>query len=75
MGESVAILQQLTVMKYINCLYSFKDKVAFKDSLSGVNSFTVNFIHGFVYYFVLEGGRDILAILRCYPNTTVNYYA
>lgn len=75
MGDSVSILQQLTGMKYINCVYAFKDKVALKDSLSGLSSFTLNFIHGYVYFFLLEGGREILATLRCYPNTAINYYA
>lgn len=71
----MSILQQLTAMKYINCLYKFRDKVALKDAMSGVSYFTINFIHGYVYYFVLEGGDQILAILRCYPNTAINYYA
>jgi hypothetical protein len=75
LGESVTLLHQLTSMKYVNCLYSFKDKIVLRDGLEGVPAFTVNSIHGYIYFFVLAGGNDILGVLRCYPNSNINYYA
>lgn len=75
MGDSISILQQLTAVKYINCLYTFKDKVAFKETMNGINAFSINTVHGYVYYFVIAGGLEVLAILKCYPHAVINYYS
>lgn len=74
MGDSISILQQLTSLKYINCIYSFRDKVTLKDSLKGQNCFTVNTLHGYVYFFIVGGGYEVLAVLRCYPNSSINFF-
>lgn len=74
MGESISVLQQLTVLKYINCHYSFRDKVVLKDSLKGMSCFTLNSIHGYIYYFIRPSQNEILAVLRCYHQTSTNYY-
>ena len=76
MGDSISILQQLTGVKYINCLFTFKEKVAFKETMNGINAFCLNTSkHGYIYYFVISGGQEILAISKCYPNSQINYYS
>jgi hypothetical protein len=75
MGDSLGILQQLTVMKYINCLFRFREKLLLREPLKNQTCFSICCAHGFVYFFVLNSGTEIMAVLKCYHTSNINYYS
>lgn len=75
LGESAGILQQLTVMRYINCLFRFREKLLLREPLKNQTCFSICCAHGFVYFFVLNSGTEIMAILKCYHTSNLNYYS
>ena len=62
------------MLKYINCHYVFRDKLVLKDNLKGMNCFTLNSIYGYIYFFIMPSNNEVLAVLRCYHQTSINYF-
>lgn len=75
MGDSLGMLQQLTVMKYINCHFRFREKLLLREPLKNQSCFSICCAHGFAYFFVLNNGTEILAVLKCYHTSNINYYS
>ena len=59
-------MQQVTAVKYVNCFYSFSDRVVWKEWMpSKVSNFGIMAgVMGYLFCFVCEEGKDILVVGR-----------